>query len=262
MITESKADENVKFKQEMQNLFRMSYLNLLSFYLGMEVRQGTVRITISLSAYAHNLLEKSGMAGSNPCQVPMEPRFKLSKASMVPTKDATVYRNIVGTLRYLVHTKAGPDVFGPFRLSLHGGAGGGTSRCCQMDSSLRRQYNTPWLQVCKEHRCSVPHLLQQHRDTDLGGDMDTRKSTFDTLHFLGSSPVTRHSQKQKNVALSGCESEYVTATTAACQGIWLARLKVNLAARRLSVWCSRWITNRRSTWPRILCPMTARSISS
>lgn len=48
------------------------------------------------------------MAGSNPCQVPMEPHFKLSKDSMVPMKDATVYRNIVGTLRYLVLTRLDP----------------------------------------------------------------------------------------------------------------------------------------------------------
>ena len=32
------------------------------------------------------------------------------------------------------------------------------------------------------------------------------------------------SQKQKIVALSSCEAEYVAATTATCQGIWLARL--------------------------------------
>ena len=32
------------------------------------------------------------------------------------------------------------------------------------------------------------------------------------------------SQKQKTVALSSCEAEYVAATAAACQGMWLNRL--------------------------------------
>jgi hypothetical protein len=36
--------------------------------------------------------------------------------------------------------------------------------------------------------------------------------------------VSWQSKKQSIVALSSCEYEYVAATTAACQGIWLARL--------------------------------------
>ncbi|KAK1613736.1 hypothetical protein QYE76_019253 [Lolium multiflorum] len=48
------------------------------------------------------------MAGSNPCHVPMEPCFKLSKCSTAPVTDATEYRSIVGNLRSLVHTR--PDL--------------------------------------------------------------------------------------------------------------------------------------------------------
>ena len=48
------------------------------------------------------------MAGSNPCHDPMEPRFKLSKCSTAPTTDTTEYQSIVGSLRYLVHTR--PDL--------------------------------------------------------------------------------------------------------------------------------------------------------
>jgi hypothetical protein len=69
----------------------------------------------------------------------------------------------------------------------------------------------------------APHLVG-YSDNNLGGDIDSRKSTSGTLFVLGSSPVTWQSQKQKIVALSSCESEYVAAATAACQGIWLARL--------------------------------------
>lgn len=38
--------------------------------------------------------------------------------------------------------------------------------------------------------------------------------------------------KQKVVALSSCEAEYIAATTAACQGIWLARLLGELQNKR------------------------------
>jgi hypothetical protein len=39
-----------------------------------------------------------------PCHVTMKPLLKLSKRSMAPATDATKYRSIVGSLRYMVHT--------------------------------------------------------------------------------------------------------------------------------------------------------------
>ena len=77
---------------------------------------------------------------------------------------------------------------------------------------------------CRYGRSAGAPVLVGYSDSDLAGDVDSRKSTSGTLFFLGSSLVTWQSQKQKIVALSSCESEYVAAATAACQGIWLARL--------------------------------------
>jgi hypothetical protein len=92
----------------MLNLFKMSDLGRLSYYLGLEVKQTGEGISISQSAYAAKLLERSGMAGCNPCAVPMEPRLKLSKESESPLVNATEYRSIVGGLRYLVNSQ--PDI--------------------------------------------------------------------------------------------------------------------------------------------------------
>src|SRR5664279_4070383 len=77
---------------------------------------------------------------------------------------------------------------------------------------------------CRYGRSSGEPRLVGYSDSDLGGDVDSRKSMPGSLFFLGSSPVTWQSLKQKIVALSSCDSEYVAAATAACQGIWLARL--------------------------------------
>jgi hypothetical protein len=44
------------------------------------------------------------------------------------------------------------------------------------------------------------------------------------MFFLGYSPVSWKSQKEKVAELSSCEAEYIAAATATCQGIWLARL--------------------------------------
>ena len=90
------------------SLFKMTYLGLLSYYLGIEVKQSRKGIRLTQSAYAEKILEKCGTENCNPCQVPMEARLKLSKVSNSLPVDTTSNRSIVGSLRYLVHTR--PDI--------------------------------------------------------------------------------------------------------------------------------------------------------
>ena len=61
-------------------------------------------------------------------------------------------------------------------------------------------------------------------DADMAGDIDGWRSTSGVLVLLGSAPISWLSLKQKVVALSTCEAEYVAAATAACQAVWLRRL--------------------------------------
>ena len=56
---------------------------------------------------------------------------------------------------------------------------------------------------------------------DMAGDIDGRRSTSGVLVFLGSSPISWLLLKQKVVALSTCEAEYVVAAIVACQAVWL-----------------------------------------
>ena len=72
----------------------MSDLGLLSYYLGIEVRQSNGEIFLSQAAYA-----------GNPSTTPMESRLKLSKESSAEPVNATKYRSIIGALRYLLHTR-------------------------------------------------------------------------------------------------------------------------------------------------------------
>ena len=70
-------------------------------------------------------------------------------------------------------------------------------------------------------------------DSDLAGDIDTSESTSGTLFFLGNCLVSLQSIKQKVVALSSCEAEYIAAASAACQGVWLSRLIADLTGEKL-----------------------------
>jgi hypothetical protein len=55
VISGSKRDEINQFKTEMKNSFRMSDLGLLSYYLGIEVRQNESGMTLAQTAYAKSV---------------------------------------------------------------------------------------------------------------------------------------------------------------------------------------------------------------
>jgi hypothetical protein len=97
-----------EFEEEMKRAFLMSDLGLLSFYLGIEVCQDAGGITLQQSHYAKKILEMAGMADCKAAATPMEERLKLSRDSTAKEVDATLYCRIVGSLRYLIHTR--PDL--------------------------------------------------------------------------------------------------------------------------------------------------------
>jgi hypothetical protein len=108
VITGSSQQEILKFKLEMARMFEMSDLGLLYYYLGIEVRQNQNGFVLSQSSYVKKILEKGGMSDCNPCKVPMETKLKLSKVSSSLLVNATLYRSLVWSLRYLVNTR--PDI--------------------------------------------------------------------------------------------------------------------------------------------------------
>lgn len=222
IITEANPAAIEAFKQEMKDTFRMSDLGLLSFYLGIEVKQGHNAITLGQSAYAKKLLEKAGMENCNSCSTPMEVRLQLSTRSTTERVDATMYRSLVGSLRYLVHTR--PDI---------SFAVGYVSRFMEeprqehlaaVKHLLRYVAGTIDLGVIYQRLQKGNNRLVGYSDSDLGGDVDQRKSTTGVIFFLGEMPVSWQSQKQKSVALSSCEAEYMAGAVGACQAVWLARL--------------------------------------
>jgi hypothetical protein len=108
VITGTSRSNIQTFKAEMTKAFKMSDLGLLSYYLGIEVKQDELGITLSQERYANKILDLSGFADCNSCDVPMQAKLKLSRKDDSPCVDATKYRSLVGKLRYLVNTR--PDL--------------------------------------------------------------------------------------------------------------------------------------------------------
>ena len=61
--------------------------------------------------------------------------------------------------------------------------------------------------------------LVGYSNSDMVGDVDDRKSTSGMIYFLSGSAICWQSTKQKVVALSSCNAEYIVALTAATQGV-------------------------------------------
>jgi hypothetical protein len=227
VITGGSKEDIDKFKQEMKNTFKMSDLGLLRYYLGLEVVQGKGGITVCQRAYAAKILQIAGLSDCNPSETPTESRLKLSKTSSSPTVDATQYRSIVGSLRYLVNSR--PDLAFLVGYVSRFMEAPTTEHLTAVKRILR--YVAGTLHYGCYYQREKKAKLMGYSDSDLAGDVDTRKSTSGILFFLGNNVITWQSQKQKVVALSSCEVEYIAATTAACQGVWLARLLAELNAK-------------------------------
>ena len=73
-----------------------------------------------------------------------------------------------------------------------------------------------------KYKRSKVFALIGYFDSDYAGDHIDRKSTSGSIFFLGENLITWSSQKQKIVALSSCEVEYITLNATGCQAIWLA----------------------------------------
>ncbi|GJS96809.1 zinc finger, CCHC-type containing protein [Tanacetum coccineum] len=67
-------------------------------------------------------------------------------------------------------------------------------------------------------------LIGSLSDSSYGINTDQGKGTTGIVFYFGESPITWCTQKQPTVALSSCESEFMAATGAACQALWLKRL--------------------------------------
>ncbi|WVZ91485.1 hypothetical protein U9M48_037651 [Paspalum notatum var. saurae] len=209
----------------------MSDLGALTYYLGIEVRQGRRGIELSQATYAKKVLEKAGLGACNSNATPMETRLELSKFSLKPAVDATNYRSLIGSLRYLMNTR--PEL------------------------AYSVGYLSRFMEEPKEdHRAAVTCLLRYiagtvnygllytndgggldllgYSDSGMSGDVDGRKSTSGVIFFLGGNPVSWQSQKQKVVALSSCEAEYIAGATAACQAMWLKRVLGDVLSVKVS----------------------------
>lgn len=106
IITGTSSSYICKFKEEMKTRYKMTYLGILKFFLGLQIKHLTCRIFISQELYTRSLLKKYKMVECNPITTPMSTGEKL-----MPRKNGEVaadieqLRSMTGSFIYLTNTR-------------------------------------------------------------------------------------------------------------------------------------------------------------
>jgi hypothetical protein len=95
----------VECKLGLASEFEISDIRLMYYFLGMHVWQEEGHIFIRQGKHAKNILSRFQMEDCRPMSTPMITNWKKLSASDSQLVDATVYKQLIGPLMYLVNTK-------------------------------------------------------------------------------------------------------------------------------------------------------------
>ncbi|KAK5840674.1 secreted RxLR effector protein 161-like [Gossypium arboreum] len=212
------------FKCKMQQVFEMSDLGQMSYFLGMEVSQTQQEIFLSQKAFALKILNKFSMLNCKATSTPVAIGEKLSSQGNFEKVSESTYRSLVGCLLYLTATR--PDII--FAISL-------LSRfmhCCNKKHFQATKRVLRYIKGTKSYEMFFSKVenmkLIGYADSDWAGSIDDMKSTSGYLFTLGSTIFCWSSKKQTVVAQSTAKAEYVAAAGAVNQAIWLRKIMANL----------------------------------
>nr|GEX21715.1 retrovirus-related Pol polyprotein from transposon TNT 1-94 [Tanacetum cinerariifolium] len=168
---------------------------LISYYLGIEVKQANVGIFLCQETYAKEILKRFDMEKCNPVCTPLEHKVEPSKNDGGEAVNSALFKQLVESLRYLTCTR--PNIL--FAVGLI--------------SRFMEEPMTRHLKIAKRIFCYIK------------GDV---RSTSEFLFFLRNNAFTWFSKKQPIVILSSCEAEYVASTSCICHTIWLKSMRKEL----------------------------------
>ena len=227
-------DHIMAMKRQLASRFNMTDLGLCAYYLGMHVHQeANGDVHLHQESYIQQILNRYGLQDIHPRKTPMRTSPKLGKNDGPPRAldFQRRYQSKVGALSYaMVVTR--PDI---------AEAVGVVSRFCAnpteehmkaVDDIYAYLKYTPNLGLHFKRNCA-DRELHAYVDADWAGCLDTRRSTTGYVVKLAGSPVSWSSRRQRTVAMSTCEAEYVAGYKATQEIIWIQNMINDLRIKAL-----------------------------
>lgn len=190
-------------------------------YLGMNIFQHSGSIFINQVPYIRAILQKFHMDNANPVATPSVVGEDLSSESADASDKP--YKEVIGCLLYL-STVTRPDItYIVNNLSRHMQ----NPKICHWNAAKRvMRYLKGTLNYGLEYK--EDKSLESYSDADFAGDRETRKSTSGFVIQYAGGAVLWGSRKQPTVALSTAEAEYVAASEAVREILWIRQLAIEL----------------------------------
>lgn len=196
-------------------------------FVGLQIfRSRKLRVIhINQSNYIKKVLTKFGLENCKGSSTPSDTSIKLSKAMAGDKLTDAPNREAIGCLMFAM-TGTRPDI---------AQAVGVVSRFANQPTS---QHWEGVKRILRFLKASINHgisfsgrnklELVGFCDSDYAGDLDNRRSTSGYVFLLGGGAITWKSQRQRSVALSTTEAEYVSASLAAREAVWLRSLLMSM----------------------------------
>ncbi|GJT28435.1 retrovirus-related pol polyprotein from transposon TNT 1-94 [Tanacetum coccineum] len=204
------------FSNEMSSKFQMSMMGQMSFFLVLQVSQSPGGIFINQSKFALEILKKFGMDSCDPVDTPMVDRLKLDEDPLWIPVDQTRFCSMVGSLMYL--TASRPDLL--FDVCM----------CARYQALPTKKHLEALKRVFWYLRGTInwglwypkdiAMALTAYADVDHAGCQDTQ-SMLGSAQFLIDKLVSRSSKKQKSIAISTTEAEYIAMSGCCAQILWM-----------------------------------------
>ena len=230
-ITCKTQTEYVQLVNKLKKHFKLKELGPLSSLLGVSIERDCSRhlLTLSQRQFTIDTLERFGLRDCSSVSTPLDPGVRLSK-DMAPKNDderqymqTVPYAQLVGTLMYLaVATR--PDITHAVGVLARFSANPGPMHWKALKHLCRYVQGTKDIKLCYEPDPQQQELFTTYADADYGGDSDSRRSTSGMVVKMGSDAISWASKLQPVVTLSTTEAEYISATAAGQEILWLRNL--------------------------------------
>jgi hypothetical protein len=236
LIAGSSIEEINNLKKQLSKQFAMKDLGPAKQILGMRIIRDRANGTLKLSQteYVKKILSRFSMDEAKSVSTPLGSHFRLTKDQSPKTEQEQAYMSkvpyasAIGSLMYaMVCTR--PDIAHAVGVVSRYMSNPGKQHWEAVKWILRYLKGTLGTSLCFT---GADMKLTGYVDSDLAGDVDTRKSTTGYVYTLGGTAVSWVSKLQKIVALSTTEAEYVAVTEAGKEMVWLQGFLEELGQRQ------------------------------